>query len=88
MKQSDYSRQPRQRYCQFCKEGADFVDYKDVQMLRKYVTDRGKIKPRRVTGACVQHQRDIANAVKRAREMALLPYVVPAVSGRGDRRNR
>ena len=66
----------------------EYIDYKDTQMLRKYVTDRGKIKPRRVTGACTQHQRDIANAVKRAREMALMPYAVPAISGRGDRRNR
>ena len=85
---AEYTKQPRRKYCQFCKDKADFVDYKDAQMLRKYVTDRGKIKPRRVTGACVQHQRDIANAVKRAREMALLPYAVPAISGRGDRRNR
>ena len=81
-------RQPRRKYCQFCKEDAEYIDYKDTQMLRKYVTDRGKIKPRRVTGACTQHQRDIANAVKRAREMALMPYAVPAISGRGDRRNR
>lgn len=58
-------------------------------MLRKYVTDRGKIKPRRVTGACNQHQREIANAIKRARIMALMPYSVPAVSnGHGDRRKR
>ena len=84
---ADYSKQPRRKYCQFCKEKVDYVDYKDVQVLRKYTTDRGKIKPRRVTGACVQHQRDIANAVKRAREMALLPYAVPTVSGR-DRRSR
>jgi len=49
------------------------------------MTDRGKIKPRRVTGACTQHQHDIANAIKRAREMALLPYTVPVVSSRGNR---
>ena len=85
---TDYQRQPRRKHCQFCKENTDFIDYKDVQLLRKYMTDRGKIKPRRVTGACVQHQRDIANAVKRARTMALMPYAVPAVSGRGDRRRR
>lgn len=85
---ADYSKQPRHKCCQFCKEQTAYVDYKETQMLRKYVTDRGKIKPRRVTGACVQHQRDIANAVKRAREMALMPYSVPAVSGRGDRRRR
>ena len=84
---ADYSnKQPRRKYCQFCKDNTDYVDYKDTQLLRKYVTDRGKIKPRRVTGACMQHQRDIANAVKRARTMALMPYLVPAVSGRGDRR--
>lgn len=81
---SEYVKQPRRKYCQFCKEDTQYIDYKDTQMLRKYVTDRGKIKPRRVTGACTQHQRDIANAVKRAREMALMPYAVPAVSGRGE----
>ena len=78
---SDYAKQPRRKFCQFCKEDTQYIDYKDTQMLRKYVTDRG-------TGACTQHQRDIANAVKRAREMALMPYAVPAISGRGDRRSR
>ena len=82
---ADYSKQPRRKYCQFCKDQVDYVDYKDTQMLRKYVTDRGKIKPRRVTGACTQHQKDIALAIKRAREMALLPYTVPVVSSRGGR---
>ena len=83
---NDYStRQPRRKYCQFCKEHAEYIDYKDTQLLRKYMTDRGKIKPRRVTGACTQHQHDIANAIKRAREMALLPYAVPVVSYRGGR---
>ena len=52
------------------------------------MTDRGKIKPRRVTGACTQHQHDIAAAIKRAREMALLPYAVPVISSRGGRRER
>lgn len=85
---AEYQKQPRRKYCQFCKDEVGYVDYKDEQMLRKYVTDRGKIKPRRVTGACTRHQRDIATAVKRAREMALLPYTVPVVSGRGDRRRR
>ena len=78
-------RQPRRKYCQFCKENVDFIDYKDTQLLRKYMTDRGKIKPRRVTGACTQHQHDIALAIKRAREMALLPYTVSVVSSRGGR---
>ena len=81
----DFQRQPRRKYCQFCKENVDFIDYKDTQLLRKYTTDRGKIKPRRVTGTCTQHQHDIANAIKRAREMALIPYVVPVVSSRGGR---
>ena len=85
----DFQRQPRRKYCQFCKEVVDYIDYKDVQLLRKYTTDRGKIKPRRVTGACTQHQRDLAVAIKRAREMALLPYTVSVVSSRGGRgRNR
>lgn len=83
-------RQPEQRpvrrkYCQFCKEEVEYIDYKDTQLLRKFTTDRGKIKPRRVTGACTQHQHDIAVAIKRAREMALLPYTVPVVSSRGGR---
>ena len=85
----EFQRQPRRKYCQFCKEDVDYIDYKDVQLLRKYTTDRGKIKPRRVTGACTQHQRDLAVAIKRAREMALLPYTVSVVSSRGGRgRNR
>ena len=78
-------RQPRRKYYQFCKEDVEFIDYKDTQLLRKYMTDRGKIKPRRVTGACTQHQHDIAVAIKRAREMALLPYTVSVVSSRGGR---
>ena len=82
---AEYTKQPRRKYCQFCKDDAQYIDYKDTAMLRKYVTDRGKIKPRRVTGACTQHQHDIANAIKRAREMALLPYTVPVVSSRGNR---
>ncbi len=76
---ADYAKQPRRKYCQFCKDDVEYIDYKDTQTL---------LKPRRVTGACTQHQRDIAEAVKRARVMALMPYAVPAVSGRGDRRNR
>jgi small subunit ribosomal protein S18 len=66
----------------------DFIDYKDAIMLRKYMTDRGKIKPRRVTGACTQHQRELAHAIKRAREMALVPYAVPVVSNRLERKSR
>lgn len=83
---SDFtSRKPRRKYCQFCKDHAEYIDYKDTNMLRKYMTDRGKIKPRRVTGTCTQHQHDLALAIKRAREMALVPYIVPVVSSRVGR---
>ena len=64
----------RKKYCYFCKENIDTIDYKDVSMLRKFVSDKGKIRPKRSTGNCVQHQRKIAHAIKRAREMALIPY--------------
>jgi small subunit ribosomal protein S18 len=64
----------RKKFCVFCKDGTEYVDYKDVTLLRKFVSDRGKIRARRVTGNCAQHQRDVAAAVKNAREMALLPY--------------
>ncbi|MGL4305694.1 MAG: 30S ribosomal protein S18 [Mycobacteriaceae bacterium] len=66
------------RVCTFCKEKGQSIDYKDTTLLRKYVSDRGKIRARRVTGNCVQHQRDIAVAVKNSREVALLPYVSTA----------
>lgn len=81
-------KQPVQMDCPFCKEKIAYIDYKDIKLLRKYVTDRGKIKPRRVTGLCAQHQKDVANAVKRARTMALMPFAVNVVSKRGDRRRR
>ena len=67
-------RKPKKKVCQFCKEKATGVDYKDTTLLRKFISDRGKIRARRVTGVSVQEQRLIANAVKNAREMALLPY--------------
>jgi len=62
--------------CVFCTENVTYVDYKDYNMLRRFTSDRGKIRARRVTGLCPQHQREAATAIKRAREMALLPYVV------------
>ncbi len=61
--------------CVFCKEDIAYVDYKDYNMLRRFTSDRGKVRARRVTGLCPQHQREAAVAIKRAREMALLPYV-------------
>ena len=83
---TEYQRQPHKKACPFCKDEAQAIDYKDVNLLRKYMTDRGKIKPRRVTGCCRQHQHDIAMAIKRARVMALVPYTVTVVSGSRDRR--
>ena len=67
-------RKVKKKVCQFCKDKVTYVDYKDTGLLRKYISDRGKIRARRVTGNCVQHQRDVAIAVKNARELALLPY--------------
>lgn len=64
----------RKRYCYFCKENIDNIDYKNVGMLEKFISDKGKIRPKRSTGNCVQHQRKIAMAIKRARIIALIPY--------------
>ena len=66
--------QSRRRYCYYCKERLEDVDYKDATVLKRFVSDKGKIRSRRVTGACRRHQRQVGVAVKRAREMALLPY--------------
>jgi small subunit ribosomal protein S18 len=65
----------RKRGCYFCKEKVTEIDYKNANQLRRYVSEKGKIRSRRITGACRRHQRQVAVAVKRAREMALLPYV-------------
>ena len=67
-------RKVKKKVCVFCKEKIYYVDYKDTGLLRKFISDRGKIRARRVTGVSVQEQRLIATAVKNAREMALLPY--------------
>ena len=64
----------KKKVCQFCRKDAPVIDYKDVALLRKFMSDRGKIRARRVTGSCASHQREVANAIKNAREMALLPY--------------
>ncbi len=67
-------KKPKRKVCIFCRDKVDYVDFKDLQLLRKFVSDRGKIRARRVSGNCAEHQRDVAQAVKNAREMALLPY--------------
>jgi small subunit ribosomal protein S18 len=67
-------RRPRRTVCYFCKEKIEFIDFKDAALLRRYISDRSKIRARRVTGNCQQHQRMVAVAIKNAREMALLPY--------------
>lgn len=65
----------RRKVCQFCSEKIDHIDYKDVALLQRYVSDRGKIRPSRQTGTCAKHQRRLAGAIKRARHIALLPFV-------------
>jgi len=65
----------RRKSCFFCREKIEEVDYKNYNQLRRYISEKGKIRSRRITGACRRHQRQVAVAIKRAREMALLPYV-------------
>lgn len=67
-------RRPKKKICSFCQDKTTHVDYKDVRKLSKYVTERGKILPRRVTGNCAKHQRQLTVAIKRARAIAFLPY--------------
>lgn len=84
----DTGRRTKKKVCQFCRDRTDWVDYKDVPVLRKFMSDRGKIRNRRVSGNCVQHQRDVAIAIKTARELALLPYAQRTLSERGAGRGR
>lgn len=72
------ARKPKKKVCVFCQEKIAYVDYKDTALLRKFISDRGKIRARRVSGNCTRHQRDVATAIKNAREMALLPYTSTA----------
>ena len=65
----------RKKVCIFCQDKVDGIDYKDVAKLRKFISERAKILPRRVSGTCAKHQRDLNTAIKRARQVALLPYV-------------
>jgi small subunit ribosomal protein S18 len=65
----------RRRVCKFCVEKIDFISYKDVKTLTPFIPERGKIQPRRISGTCAKHQRALQNAIKRARQLALIPYV-------------
>ena len=67
-------RKPRRKVCTFCVDKVQLIDYKDVARLRRFITERGKILPRRMTGTCAKHQRQLSTAIKRARTVALLPY--------------
>jgi small subunit ribosomal protein S18 len=88
----DTGRRIKKKPCALCKDRVEWVDYKDVGMLRKYMSDRGKIRARRVSGNCTQHQRDVAIAIKTARELVLLPYTQRTTTerpgGRGGGRGR
>ncbi|MBQ3464149.1 MAG: 30S ribosomal protein S18 [Clostridia bacterium] len=69
------ARRPKKKVCMFCVDKVDYIDYKDTAKLRRYVTERGKIVPRRISGNCAKHQRQLTTAIKRARIIALLPFV-------------
>jgi len=85
----DTRRGAKKKPCSFCQHGVGTVDYKDIAQLRKYISDRGKIRGRKVSGNCQQHQRDVTDAIKTARELALLPYTQRTVTERrGGRGNR
>ena len=73
-KGKDAGKKFKKKVCVFCKEGVDYIDYKDVSLLRRFMSDRAKIRARRVTGNDAQQQREVARAIKNAREMALLPF--------------
>ena len=74
-RQNNYLGRKRKKVCQFCTDKVTAIDYKDAGKLRKFISERAKILPRRVTGTCAMHQRQLAIAIKRARTLALLPYV-------------
>lgn len=69
-------RRQKRKVCQFCAEKVQVIDYKDLNRIRRFVSERGKILPRRISGSCAKHQRALTRAIKRARALALLPYTV------------
>lgn len=74
MKRERGRRRTRRKVCSFCVDKVEEIDYKDVAKLRRYITERGKILPRRISGNCAKHQRQMTTAIKRARNVALLPF--------------
>jgi small subunit ribosomal protein S18 len=64
----------RRKFCRFCSEKVEYIDYKNIKMLRSYITERGKVFPRRMTGTCAKHQRELSEAIKRARSIALIAF--------------
>jgi small subunit ribosomal protein S18 len=70
-----FKKKRRKKVCQFCEDKVEMIDYKDIRKISRYLTERGKILPRRVTGTCAKHQRAVTTAVKRARVIALIPFV-------------
>jgi small subunit ribosomal protein S18 len=70
------NRRVRRKVCNFCADKVEHIDYKDLNRLRRYVTERGKILPRRISGCCAKHQRQVTTAIKRARNIALLPFTM------------
>ena len=73
--QGERQRRGRKRVCGFCAEKVEYIDYKDVNKLKRYISERAKIVPRRMTGVCSKHQRHLTTAIKRARHLAMMPYV-------------
>ena len=74
MKRNGKMRRSKRKVCAFCVDKAETIDYKDVNKLRKFVTERGKILPRRISGTCAKHQRELTSSIKRSRNIALLPF--------------
>ena len=74
MVKRDRNRRPKRKVCSFCADKIEKIDYKDVAKLRRFITERGKILPRRISGNCARHQRQVTLAIKRARNIALLPF--------------
>lgn len=90
LKQNYYQRKYRsfkKKYCKFCKEGVVWIDYKNIEKLEQYITDKGKIMSGKITGNCAKHQRQVATAIKVMRNLALMPYVATNYEFRSSRKN-